>query len=102
MDNFLENLSESLSGIDPNSDKVLLGDFNINFSTSRAQSSERIYINENLTQFRRNLVNEASKLKRNRGGPVLNLWTIDGKIFVKTSPGGAPVRIYSTGDLSDL
>ena len=32
--NFLETLSESLSGIDPNSGKVLLGDFNINFSTS--------------------------------------------------------------------
>ena len=35
VDNFLDNLSASLSGIDPNSDKVLLGDFNVNFSTSR-------------------------------------------------------------------
>ena len=80
---------------------VKMSDLFPNYCSS-IQSSERIYINENLTQFRRNLVNEASKLKRNRGGPVLNLWTIDGKIFVKTSPGGAPVRIYSTGDLSDL
>lgn len=66
------------------------------------QKQVPIYINENLTRFRRNLVNEACKLKRNHGGPILNVWTIDGKIFVKTSPEGAPVRIYSTRDLSVL
>ena len=66
------------------------------------QRQDPIYINENLTRFRRNLVNEASKLKRTRGGPILKLWTIDGKIFIKTSPDGAPVRIYSTNDLNEL
>ena len=66
------------------------------------QRQDPIYINENLTRFRRNLVNEASKLKRTRGGPILKLWTIDGKIFIKTSPDGAPVRIYSANDLNEL
>ena len=63
---------------------------------------ERIYINENLTQFRRHLASEASKLIRDRGGPIVNIWTIDGKVFVKTSPNGAPVRIFSTRDLDEL
>jgi len=63
---------------------------------------ERIFINENLTQFRQHLVSEASKLKRDRGGPIVNIWTVDGKIFVKVSPDGAPVRIFSTTDLEEL
>ena len=35
MDTFLDNLNESLSRIDSTSDKVLLGDFNIDFSVHR-------------------------------------------------------------------
>ena len=33
MDTFLDNGNESLSGIDPTSDKLLIGDFKIDFSS---------------------------------------------------------------------
>ena len=31
-----------------------------------------------------------------------NVWTSDGKIFVKTSPEGSPIRIYCEDDLDNL
>ena len=34
-----------------------------------------------------------------RDGLLLNVWTIDGKVFVKTSPDGASVRIFCDVDL---
>ena len=33
---------------------------------------------------------------------LLGVWTIDGKVFVKTSPEGRPLRIYSEHDLNNL
>ena len=35
-------------------------------------------------------------------GLLLSVWTMDGKVFVKTSPYGAPVRIYCVEDLDNL
>ena len=55
-----------------------------------------IFFNENLTVYRRKLVSRASEIKRD------GLLTIDGKIFVKTSPSGNPVRIFSSYDLDQL
>lgn len=66
---------------------------------SRA-SSNRIFINENLTSSRRGIVKKANEKRRE--GTILSTWTIDGKIFIKTSPDGNPVRIYSEDDLDDL
>ena len=37
-----------------------------------------------------------------RDGNLVSVWTIDGKIFVKTSPNGTPVRINSEYDLDNL
>ena len=65
-----------------------------------SQEVQRIFINENLTNYRRELFWKANKLKKD--SLITSTWTMDGKLFVKTSPSGAPVRIYSEEDLEDL
>ena len=60
-------------------------------------SSNRIFINENLTLHRRNLVRTANERKED--GLLKGVWTVDGKIFVKTSPEGRPIQINSEDDL---
>ena len=37
-----------------------------------------------------------------KDGLLLSAWTIDGKVFVKTSPDGAPVGIFCDADLDEL
>lgn len=65
-----------------------------------SREDRRIFINENLTNYRRELFWKANKMKKDN--MITNTWTMDGKIFVKTSPSGAPVRIYCEEDLDDL
>ena len=65
-----------------------------------SQEHQRIFINENLTNYRRELFWKANKMKKDN--MITSTWTMDGKIFVKTSPSGAPVRIYCDEDLDDL
>ena len=59
-----------------------------------------IFINENLTTYRRRLLEEANRCRRD--GTLLSVWTMDGKMFVKTSPDGRPIRIFSEVDLDNL
>ena len=61
---------------------------------------QRIYINENLTDYRRELFWKANQKKKDN--MIISAWTIDGKLFVKTSPDGTPIRIYGEEDLEDL
>ena len=61
---------------------------------------QRIFINENLTNHRREIFWKANKKKKDN--MITSTWTMDGKIFVKTSPNGAPVIIYCEEDLNDL
>ena len=68
-------------------------------SESRTESN-RIHMCENLTAHRRHLVNKAKAKRRNN--EILNVWTRDGKIFVKTSPEGSPIRIQTQEDLDNL
>ncbi|KAL9969963.1 hypothetical protein ACROYT_G022256 [Oculina patagonica] len=63
-------------------------------------SSNRIFINENLTAHRRNLVRMANDMKQD--GILKGVWTVDGKIFVKTSPEGRPLRINTEDYLDEL
>ena len=37
-----------------------------------------------------------------KDGLLLSAWTIDGKVFVKTSPEETPVRIFCDADLDEL
>ena len=61
---------------------------------------DRIFINENLTGHRRFVMGKANKMRRD--GLLLSCWSLDGKIFVKTSPEGTPTRIFSEDDLKNL
>ena len=63
----------------------------------------RIFINENIsssTNYGGELFWKANKLKKDN--MITSTWTMDGKIFVKTSPSGAPVRIHCDEDFDDL
>lgn len=71
-----------------------------NYAAATQETNDRIYINENLTQYRRDLVSKASKMKRDN--LIFSFWTLDGNVYVKTSPEGRPVRIYDTSNLEDL
>lgn len=67
---------------------------------SAATKQNRIFINENLTPYRADLVRQANDMKAD--GLLSSVWTVDGKVFVKTSPSGNPVRIYSEDHLDEL
>ena len=56
---------------------------------------DRIFINhyENLTGHRRFVMGQANKMRRY--GLLLSCWSLDGKIFVKTSPDESPTRIFN-------
>jgi len=61
---------------------------------------DRIFINENLTGHRRFVMRQANKMRGD--GLPLSCWSLDGKIFVKTSPDGSPTRIFNENDLKNL
>ena len=69
-------------------------------SFASATKSNHIYINENLTNYRRHLVGIGREKKKE--GVLLSVWTIDGRVFVKTSPDGAPIRIFHEEDFEDM
>jgi len=54
---------------------------------------DSMFINVNLTGIRRFVLGQANKMQRH--GLLLSCWSLDSKIFVKTSPEGAPTRIFS-------
>ena len=65
-----------------------------------SREDQRILINENLTNYRRELFWKGNKLKKDN--MITSTWIMNGKISVKTSPSGAPVRFYSKEDVDDL
>jgi len=60
----------------------------------------RIFLNENLTAYRRSIIKKANNMRKD--GLIQSVWTLDGKVYVKTSPDGSPVRIYCLEDLDNL
>ena len=69
-------------------------------STAGVVQSTRIFINENLTQYRRGIMKKANKMKKDE--MIQSVWSMDGKLYVKTSPSGMPVRIFCEDDLNTL
>ena len=67
---------------------------------SAVGSKDRLFINENYTEYRKHLVDSANQ--RRRDGCIRSVWTMDGNVYVKTFPDGNPTRIYSANDLDDL
>lgn len=72
----------------------------VSTATRVAAGTGRIFINENLTSYRKDLLRKANDKRKD--GLIISAWSTDGKIFVKTSPEGAPVRIYAKEDLENL
>ena len=64
------------------------------------EPSQTVYMCESLTAYRRHLVNKSNTKRRNN--ELLNVWTMDGKVFVKTSPEGSPITISCDEDLDNL
>ena len=62
---------------------------------SASVESEKISLNENLTTYRRKIMSKANEKRLN--GELLSIWSMDGKIYVKTL--GRPIRINEIGDL---
>ena len=69
-------------------------------ATQVAGGTGRIFINENLTSYRKDLLRKAND--KHKDGLNISAWSTDGKIFTKTSVEGAPVRIYAKEDLENL
>ena len=68
-------------------------------AADRVQAS-KIFINENLKASCIELMGKVNARKEELSLP--GVWTIDGKVFVKTSPEGRPIRIYSEHDFNNL
>ena len=69
-------------------------------SYATTTEANRIYINENLTSYRRRIMKKANEKRRD--GELLSVWSLDGTIFVKTSPAGRPIKISEPEDLDHL
>ena len=63
-------------------------------------STGRVFINENLTSYWKDLLRKANDKHKDR--LIISAWSTDGKFFLKTSPEGVPVRIYLKEDLENL
>lgn len=79
---------------------ISVSDLFPNLSASTLVQAERIFINENLTSYRRKIMSKANGMRRD--GNLCSTWSMDGKIYIKTSPEGRPVRINDLEDLDTL
>ena len=59
-----------------------------------------IYINENLTPRRQELLAKARKMRKAK--KLVRVWTEDGKLFVRKTEESRPVRISEDWDLENL
>jgi len=64
------------------------------------QNTEAVYINENLTNYRRDLFAKVRKFKKNNNWH--SAWTMDGKIFIKKYQSDQVKRIYEAEDLKNI
>ena len=62
------------------------------------EGREKIYINENLTRYRRDLFAKARRQKK-KDKHWHSAWSIDGKLFIKKTQNGKPIRINCLEDL---
>lgn len=79
---------------------VKLADLFPDSSYATRVQSTRIFINESLTSYRRRIMSRANEKRRD--GELLSAWSMDGTIYVKTSPDGRPIKIIELEDLENL
>ena len=70
-----------------------------NYSAT-SPSGQRIFINENLTRYQNEMMKLA--IEKRKDGKILSTWSLDGKIFIKTSPSGRPRQMFSIEDNEEL
>ena len=63
-------------------------------------AGQRIFINENLTSYRSDMMKLA--IEKRKDGKILSTWSLDGKIFIKTSPSGRPRQMFSMEEIKNL
>ena len=68
--------------------------------TSAMERPNRIFINENLTPYRKEMMFRAVEKRRNE--KIQSCWSLDGKIFIKTSPMGKPRQMHSVEEIKAL
>ena len=61
---------------------------------------QRVFINENLTGCWSKMMKLA--IEKRREEKILSTWSLDGKIFIKTSPSGRPRHMFSINDVKEL
>ena len=59
-----------------------------------------IYINENLTPYRKEIMSLA--VEKRHDGKINKVWTLDCKIFIKTTPTGILRQLFSVEDVKEL
>ena len=68
-------------------------------SRLRNNSSQRIFVNEDLTQKRSHLLYQARQLRKNHR--IMGCWTIDGRVLIKTL-NGKVVNVSNIFDLNEV
>ena len=63
-------------------------------------AGQEIFINENLTRYRNDMMKFANE--KCKDGNIPSAWSLDGKIFIKTSPSACPRQMFSIEDIKEL
>lgn len=71
---------------------VSFADLFPSLTTAEQITYGKIYLFENLTLYRRKIVNQANEMRND--SLILSTWSMDGKIFIKTLPEGRPTDLY--------
>jgi len=61
---------------------------------------KRVFINENLTGYQSEMMKLA--IEKRREEKITSTWSLDWKIFIKTSPSGRPRQMFSIGNVKEL
>ena len=66
---------------------------------AQGYANGRIFVNENLTQYRQEVLAKARKMKK--ANKIFRVWTVGGKIFVRKTEDSRPVRISEIWELDE-
>ena len=92
----LQLKNQTLSAIFPE----YSGSLASNTSQEGVERPKKIFISENLTRYRKEMLDFAFEKKKDE--KILSAWTLDGKLFIKTSPDGRPRRMFSKEEIKEL
>lgn len=79
--------------------KISVSDLFPDASAVTRVESDNIFLNENLTSYKK-FFQKANAMRKD--GELLSVWTMDGTIYVKTSLAGRPIKIKEIEDRQSL